>query len=338
MRFFNTLSIDLGTANTIIYDVHQETFFREPSVIALDTETDDIVSIGTEASELRGRTADSVKVERPLKDGVIVALDAADVMLEYFVRQSVGRGTLLTPRVIVGIPSGATDIERRALQEAVHKSGARLRYFIDEPVAAAIGAGLPVTDPIGSMIVDIGGGTSEVAVVSLGGIVHSESIDVAGDELTSVIRNYVKQQYHLMIGEQTAEKIKHELGSAIAIKELDEHKLEVSGTNLVSGLPAKIKIKGAEIREILAEPVSMIVAIIKQALERVPPEVAADLTREGITLAGGGALLKGLDRLISQEFDLKVRIPDDPLSCVVVGAGMAIADTDKYQRLLQPLD
>lgn len=337
MRFFNTLSIDLGTANTIIYDVHQETFLREPSVIALDAETDDVVSIGSEASELRGRTSGSVKVERPLQDGVIVALDAADVMLEYFVRQSVGQGKLLTPRVIVGIPSGATDTERRALQEAVNKSGARLRYFIDEPVAAAIGAGLPVTEPIGSMIVDIGGGTSEVAVVSLGGVVHSESIDVAGDELTSVIQNYIKQEYHLLIGDLSAEKIKHELGSAIEIKELDEHQMEISGTNMISGLPAKIKIKGAEIREVLAKPVSLIVAMIKQALERVPPEVAADLTREGITVAGGGALLKGLDRRISQEFDLKVNIPADPLSCVVVGAGMAIADDTKYQRLLQPM-
>lgn len=337
MRFFNTLSIDLGTANTIIYDIHQQTFLREPSVIAIDSASENVLSIGTEAAALRGRNAGSVKVERPLKDGVIVALDAADMMLEHFVRHSVGRGKLLLPRVIVGVPSGATDIERRALREAVNKAGARLVYLIDEPVAAAIGAGLPVTEPIGSMIVDIGGGTSEVAVLSLSGVVHSESIDVAGDELTAMIQHCLKHEYHMLIGDQFAEKIKHQLGSAFPMKETDELLMEVSGMNLVSGLPSKIEIQGAEIREMLTEPVSMIVSTIRRALECVPPEVAADLNRDGITLAGGGALLKGLDRLITKEFDLNVHIPLDPLSCVAVGAGMAIADVNKYRRLLQPI-
>ncbi|MCM1981673.1 rod shape-determining protein [Lyngbya confervoides] len=338
MRLFHTLSIDLGTANTLILDLEHGIVLKEPTVIALDSASDEVVALGQAAEQLRGRISNKVVVKRPLKDGVIVALDAADLMLSHFIRQILGRGHIFLPRVIVGVPSGATDIECRALKEAVARAGAKLLYLIDEPVAAAIGAGLPITEPVGSMVIDIGGGTSEVAVLSMAGVVFSESVEVAGDELTESIQRWIKQEYHMVVSYRVAEEVKHQLGSAHASAGLDEKTMEVAGINLLSGLPAKISLSGVEVREMMAEPIGVILAMIRQSLERLPPELAADLAERGIVLTGGGALLQGLAQRIGEEFEIFVDVPPEPLHCVVLGAGEAIANPKKYGRFLQKVE
>ncbi len=327
------MGIDLGTANTLVYVSGKGIVLQEPSVVALDREAKIPLAVGEDAKKMLGRTPNDVIALRPLRDGVIADFDAAEQMLKYFIRRVHEGKTLISPRIVIGIPSGVTGVERRAVMEAAIQAGAREVRLIDEPVAAAIGAGLPVTDPTGNMIVDIGGGTTEVAVLSLQGTVLSESVRVAGDELNESIIQYMKKVYNLVIGERTAEEIKIQMGSAHPTPNEDDILMEVRGVHLLSGLPRTITIKTAEIRESMAEPLGVIVEAIKRTLERTPPELAADIIDRGIMLAGGGALLKGFDTLISHETGIVTHIAADPLSCVVLGTGRALENYKQLERV-----
>ncbi|XZN94646.1 MAG: rod shape-determining protein [Microcoleus sp.] len=317
------MGIDLGTANTLVYVSGKGIVLQEPSVVAIDQDLKIPLAVGEEAKKMLGRTPGNVIAVRPLRDGVIADFDTAELMLKTFIGRVRGK-TLSQPRIIIGIPSGVTGVERRAVIEAATQAGASEVRLIDEPIAAAIGAGLPVAEATGNMIIDIGGGTTEVAVLSLQGTVISESVRVAGDELNEAIIQYVKKVHNLVIGERTAEEIKIQVGSAYPTAEDNEVVMEVRGLHLLSGLPRTVTIKGPEIRESMSEPLSVIVEAVKRTLERTPPELAADIIDRGIMLAGGGALMKGLDTLISHETGIVTHVAADPLCCVVLGAGRVL--------------
>ena len=339
MAFFNRLSlsrdmgIDLGTANTLVYVSGRGVVLQEPSVVAIDETTGKPLAVGEEAKQMLGRTPGNIRALRPLRDGVIADFDVAEVMLKHFIRRVHENKALVSPKVVIGIPSGVTGVERRAVMDAALQAGARMVYLIDEPVAAAIGAGLPVDEPTGNMIVDIGGGTTEVAVLSLQGTVLSESVRVAGDELTDSIKQYMRKVNNLDIGDRTAEEIKVKIGSAYPSPDDDDISLEVRGVHMLSGLPRTVTVKSPEIRESMAEPLSVIIEAVKRTLEKTPPELAADIIDRGIMLAGGGALLKGLDTLISHETGIVVHVAADPLSCVVLGTGRVLENFSQMERV-----
>ncbi|MCD7731358.1 MAG: rod shape-determining protein [Oscillospiraceae bacterium] len=330
--FTKDIGIDLGTANTLVYMRGKGIIIREPSVVAVDTRTDRAKYVGQEAKDVIGRTPGSIIAVRPLKDGVIADFEITTTMLQEFIRKAL-RGSVFTKaRVIICIPSGVTAVERRAVKEAAENAGAKRVNIIEEPMAAAIGAGLPVSEPQGSMIVDIGGGTSEVAVISLGGIVTSRSVRIAGDAFDTAIINYIKKKYNLLIGERTAENVKIAIGSAFPMEQ--ESEMEIKGRNLLNGLPENILVTSAEIREALAEPLSHVIEAIKVTLEKTPPELAADIIDQGITLAGGGALIRGLDRLINKETGMPVYVAETPLDCVADGTGKVLEDIEKLHEVL----
>ncbi|AJA48431.1 Rod shape-determining protein MreB [Clostridium pasteurianum DSM 525 = ATCC 6013] len=334
MGFFGIsrdMGIDLGTANTLVYVKGKGIVLREPSVVAINTNTKTVLAVGNEAKQMIGRTPGNIVAIRPLKDGVIADFDVTESMLRKFIAKVTSKGAFASPRIIVCFPSGVTEVEKRAIDEATKRAGARDVQLMEEPMAAAIGAGLPVEEPKGSMVVDIGGGTTEVAVVSLGGIVTSKSLRVAGDELDESIINYIKKVYNLMIGERTAENIKMQLGSAYKVSDVEET-MEIKGRDLVTGLPKNIEITESEVREALKEPVASIVDSIKLTLEKTPPELAADIMDIGIMLTGGGALLRGLDCLINNETHMPVHIAEAPLDCVALGAGKALEHFDKISK------
>ncbi len=317
-RFTRDIGIDLGTANTLVFVAGHGIVIREPSVVAINRDTHEVLKVGEEAKRMLGRTPANIVATRPLRDGVIADYEQTLAMIRDFVKRA-KRGVTLYTTVVVGIPSGVTEVERDAVLDACRKSGANKAYVIEEPMAAAIGAGLPVGEPVGSMIVDIGGGTTEVAVISLAGIVHSRSIRTAGDEIDEAISAYVRRAYNLFIGERTAEQVKINIGSAYPLS--TELEMSVKGRDLVTGLPRSIELTSEEIRDAISEPVNAIVEAVKMTLEATPPELAADCMHHGIVVAGGGALIRGLDRLISEVTGMPVMVADDPLSCVAEGTG-----------------
>ena len=324
-RFSNDLAIDLGTANTLIYVKGKGIVANEPSVVAVQKDergVKRVLAVGKEAKQMLGRTPGNIMAIRPLKDGVIADFEVTEAMLRYFIQKVHNRKMLLRPRIVIGIPSGITQVEKRAVRDSAHSAGAKEVYLIEEPMAAAIGAGLPITEASGNMIVDIGGGTTEVAVISLSGIVYSLSIRVGGDKMDDAIIAYIKRKYNLLIGERTAEVIKMAIGNAYPENEI--RSIEVKGRDLVTGIPKTVDISSEEAREALSEPINAIVEAVKVALERTPPELGADIVDKGIVLAGGGALLKGLDILLREATGLPIIIADDPLSAVVLGAGKVL--------------
>ena len=317
--FTKEIGIDLGTANTLVYMKGKGILIREPSVVAVDIRTDNVLAVGAQAKEMIGRTPGSIVAVRPLKDGVIANFDITAIMLKHFIQKAIHKGLFRRARVVICIPSGVTEVERRAVRDAAYKAGAADVDLIEEPMAAAIGAGLPVEEPTGSMVVDIGGGTSEVAVISLGDIVTAVSARVAGDKFDEAIISYVKRKYNLLIGERTAEEIKIRIGSAYPYE--DEGSMEIKGRNLVDGLPKNVEMSALEVREALSDSVQTIVEVVKSTLEKTPPELSADIIDHGITLTGGGALLRGLDILLSQETGMPVHVAERPLDCVADGTG-----------------
>ncbi len=326
------LGIDLGTANTLVYAQGAGVIVQEPSVVAIDVKTNMVLAVGDEAKRMIGRTPGNVVAVRPLRDGVIADFDITETMLKYFIKKALPQKMLFKPRIIVGVPAGITGVEKRAVLDAAYNAGAKEAYLIEEPMAAAIGADLPVSEPTGSMIVDIGGGTTEVAVISLGGIVVAKSIRVAGDEMDEAIIAHCRDNYRLLIGERTAEEIKISLGSAFNVGE--EKTLEVRGRDLVSGLPRTFSLTASEIREALKDPVRSIVDGIRGTLEKTPPELSSDIMDTGIMLAGGGALLRGLDKHIHNETNITVTIAQDPLECVALGTGKSLNEIDVLKKIL----
>jgi rod shape-determining protein MreB len=331
-RFSNDVAIDLGTSTTLIYVKGKGIQLYEPSIVAIDEINRNVVAVGSEAKRMLGRTPEGVKAIRPMKDGVIADFDTVELMLKSFIAMVQKKKLFVRPRVIICVPSGITEVEKRAVRDSVEATGAREIYLISEPIAAAIGVGLPVEAPTGNMVVDIGGGTTEIAVVALSGVVNVNSIRVAGDEMDEAIINYVKKNYNLIIGEQTAEIIKIKIGSAYTTGK--DEIMEVKGRDLVSGIPKTIKITGAKIREALEEPVTLIVEAVRLALEKTPPELAADIVDRGIYMAGGGSLLKGLDLLIAEETNLPVYVAENATDCVVLGAGKVLENINRNEKLL----
>ena len=324
--FSNDLAIDLGTANTLIFAKDRGIIVNEPSVVAVQDgarEANRILAVGREAKEMLGRTPGSIRAIRPMKDGVIADFEITQIMLKYFIQKSMTGSKIVKPRIIICIPFGITQVEKRAVKESAEPAGAREVYLIEEPMAAAIGAGLPITEATGSMIVDIGGGTTEVAIISLGGIVFSKSIRVAGDKFDEVITSYIKKKYSLLIGERTAEAIKMSIGNAYPFDE-EVKTFEVKGRDLIAGAPKVIEITSDEVREALSDPIFDIIEAIKLSLEKAPPELAADIVDNGILLAGGGSLLANLDILIKEKTGLPVSLAEDPLTCVVMGCGKVL--------------
>ncbi|MCL6448027.1 MAG: rod shape-determining protein [Armatimonadetes bacterium] len=334
--FSRDMGIDLGTANSLVYVKGKGIVLREPSVVAIERESGQVLAVGEEAKQMIGRTPGNIIAIRPMKDGVIADFDVTQSMIKYFINRSLRNRTfLIRPRVVVSVPSGVTPVEERAVREAALQAGAREAYLVEEPMAAAIGAGLPVHEPTGNLIVDIGGGTTEVAVISLGGIVTSTSIRIAGDEMDEAIIQYVKKTYNLMIGERTAEEIKIEIGTAYSPENLGSY--DVRGRDLVTGLPKTVRVTAEEIYKALAEPVSAILEAIKNTLEQTPPELSADIMDRGIVMAGGGSLLRGLDYLISEQTGMPVHVADEPLLCVAYGTGRVLENIDILRRvLIQP--
>jgi len=329
--FSRDLGIDLGTANTLVQVRGKGIVIREPSVVAIRSDTKQVLAVGEEAKRMIGRTPGNIVAIRPMKDGVIADFDVTQEMLKYFIRKAISKFMPFHPRVVVCVPSGVTEVEKRAVDEATRSAGAKEAYLVEEPMAAAIGAGLPVHEPTGSMVVDIGGGTSEVAIISLGGIVTSRSIRIGGNKLDDAIISYIKKEYNLMIGERTAEEIKINIGAAYPKEQ--EESMDIRGRDLVTGLPKTLRITSTEVMEALREPIASIVESIKLTLEKTPPELASDVMDKGIMLTGGGALLNGLDQLIRQETGMPVRIADNPLDCVVVGAGKIIEEMETLKRV-----
>ena len=327
--FSNDMGIDLGTANTLVYVKGQGIVLREPSVVAIDRETRRVLAIGAEAKRMLGRTPASIIAVRPLKNGVIADFEVTQEMIKYFIRKVHNRRSLLHPRVVIGIPSGITEVERRAVHESALQAGARRVHLIEEPMAAAIGADLPISEPHGNFIVDIGGGTTETAIISLGGLVVSKSLDIAGDEMDEAVMMHFRRKYNLLIGETTAEDVKIQIGSVFPLKE--EKTMEVKGRDQATGLPKTVLIASEEVRQALMEPVQLILDVIKNTLEETPAELAADLVDRGIMLAGGGSLLRGLPDLIRQETELPVHRAADPLSCVALGTGKFLEELDNIQ-------
>lgn len=335
--FSNDLAIDLGTANTLVYVRGRGVILSEPSVVALKTDLrrgPRIVAVGTDAKKMLGRTPENIRAIRPMKDGVIADFEVTEAMLKHFIYKIHRRRHLVKPRIVVCIPSGITQVEMRAVREAARSAGAREVFLVEEPIAAAIGANLPITEPTSSMIVDIGGGTTEVAVISMSDIVYSKSLRAAGDKIDSAIIRYVKQKYSLLIGERTSEMIKMMIGSACLGDEDEEEIIEVKGRDLIAGIPKIIGLRSSEVVEAIAEPVRAIIETIKTALEQTPPELAADIVDNGIVLTGGGSLLKNLDELVRRETGLPVIVADDPLSTVVVGSGMIFEHFDLLKDVL----
>lgn len=331
-RFSNDVAIDLGTSSTLIYVKGKGIQLREPSIVAIDDSNHNIVAVGNEAKKMLGRTPEGIRAVRPMKDGVIADFGIVKLMLKTYIEMVQKKKLFVRPRIIVCVPSGITEVEKRAVRDSVEATGAREIFLVSEPIAAAMGAGLPVEAPTGNMIIDIGGGTTEIAVVALSGIVNANSIRVAGDEMDEAIINYVKKNYNLIIGEQTAENIKITIGSAFAVGK--DETMDVKGRDLVSGIPKTIKVTGAKIREALEETVSLIIEAVRLALEKTPPELAADIVDRGIYMAGGGSLLKGLDSLIKEETNLPVFIAQDPIDCVVIGAGKILEDISGHEKLI----
>jgi rod shape-determining protein MreB and related proteins len=326
------MAVDLGTANTLVYVRHAGIVLNEPSVVAINTMSGAVLAVGNEAKRMIGRTPSHIQAVRPLKDGVIADFDITEKMLRYFIQRVHKRRLLAKPRVVVCVPSGITGVEQRAVEEATIAAGARRAYIIEEPMAAAIGAGLPIHEPAGNMVVDIGGGTTEVAVISLGGIVTSSSLRIGGDELDEAIINHVKKEYSLLLGERTAEAIK--LAIAAVYPTNEELVAEIPGRDLVSGLPKTLQITDGEIRAAIEEPVSAIIDSIKATLDRTPPELAGDIMHRGITLTGGGALLRGIDKRLRHETGMPVHIADNPLSSVAIGSGKCLEEFEVLQRVL----
>ena len=335
-KFSNDLAIDLGTANTLVYVRGKGIVLNEPSVVAVHKNAKGekkVLAVGTEAKKMLGRTPGNIVAIRPMRDGVIADFDITEAMLRHFILSVHNRRALVRPRIIVSIPSGITQVERRAVRETVESAGAREIYLIEEPMAAAIGAGLPITEPISSMVVDIGGGTTEVAVISLAGIVYSKSVRVAGDKIDEEIVQYLKRKYSLLIGERSGEIIKTTLGNAYPDSNNEPIKMEVKGRDLISGIPKIVEINSDEIRDAITEPVNLIVDAIKDALENAPPELAGDIVDRGIVLTGGGALLRNIDLLIRAETGLPITVADDPLSTVARGAGIALDQLDVLKEV-----
>ncbi len=336
--FSNDIGIDLGTANTLVYVKDQGIVLREPSVVAVKAGTNMVLAVGNEAKRMLGRTPSNIVAVRPLKDGVIADFEITEAMLRHFITKVHSRRKMVRPRVVIAVPSGITEVEKRAVKESATHAGAREVHLIEEPMAAAIGVGLPVQDAAGNMIIDIGGGTTEVALISLSGIVFSRSVRVAGDELDEAIVNYVKRAYNLMIGERTAEEIKIKIGSAYPPEHAEkETSMEIKGRDLVAGLPKTLTITSQEVREALMEPVNTIVESVRITLERCPPELASDLVDRGLVLAGGGALLRGLDELLKKETGLPVHVAEDPLSAVAEGTGKVLSEI-KFLRQVASSD
>lgn len=331
MLFFaRDIGIDLGTANTLIYVKGKGIVLREPSVVAINLHGNKVLAVGNDAKQMIGRTPSNIIAVKPMRDGVIADFEATKTMLKFFVKKVVANGLFSKSRIVICVPSGVTEVERKAVEEATMLAGAREVHIIEEPTAAALGAGLPVSEPIGSMIVDIGGGTSEVAVISLGGIVASKSIRVAGNEFDNAIINYVKKEFNLMIGERTAEDVKINIGSAYP--GIREEEMEIKGRDIVSGFPRTAIVTSENIREALMDTLELIADAIKSTLEKTPPELAADVFEHGIHLAGGGALLAGLDRFINRHTNIQVFITEHPMDCVANGAGMIVDDFDKVRE------
>ncbi|MGL5206803.1 MAG: rod shape-determining protein [Acidaminococcaceae bacterium] len=333
-EFLSSLSqdmgIDLGTANTLVHVKGKGIVIREPSVVAVQKDTNEVLAIGAEAKRMIGRTPGNIVAIRPLKDGVIADFDITQAMLKFFIKKAIGNKTFVRPRVVVGVPSGVTAVERRAVLDATIQAGAREAYLIEEPMAAAIGAGLPVQEATGNMVVDIGGGTSEVAVISLGGIVVSRSVRIGGDKMDEAIVQYIKKRYNLLIGERTAEEIKITIGTAMKIESPDT--MEIRGRDLVTGLPKTLTIDANQIQEALSEPVAGIIDAVRGSLERTPPELSADIMDRGIVMTGGASLLRNLDRLLSKETGMPVYVSDSALSCVALGTGIAVEQVDVYKK------
>ena len=326
------MGIDLGTANTLVYIKGQGIVVREPSVVAIRDDSKDVLAVGEEAKRMIGRTPGNIVAIRPMKDGVIADFDITQSMLSYFIQKAAAKKGVVSPRIAICVPFGVTEVEKRAIEEAARNAGAKDAFLIEEPMAAAIGAGLRIEEPEGNMVVDIGGGTSEIAIISLGGIVTAKSIRLGGDELDEAIVNYVKKEYRLMIGERTAEDVKIKIGSAY--KEGDEIEMEIRGRDLISGLPKTMQISSSEVRDALRDPVNSIVDGIKSTLEKTPPELASDIMENGIMLTGGGALLKGLDKLVKEETGMPVKIAENPLDCVAIGTGKSVEDQEIFEKVL----
>jgi len=330
--FSNDMGLDLGTANTLVYVKGQGIVLCEPSVVAIQKGTSKVLAVGEEAKRMLGRTPGNIVAVRPMRDGVIADFEITESMVRYFIKKVHNRRVFVRPRIVIGIPSGITEVEKRAVRDSAERAGAREVYMVEEPMAAAIGVGLPIVEPAGNMIIDIGGGTTEMAVISLAGVVFSKSIRIGGDEMDQAIIEYLKKTYNLMIGERTAEEIKIKIGSAYPIEE--ELKMEVRGRDLVAGLPKMIIVTSEEIREALSEPIHAIVETARLALERTPPELSADLIERGIMLAGGGALLRGLDKLLTEETGLPVHVADDPLTAVALGTGNVLNELKYLKRVV----
>ena len=329
--FSSDLAIDLGTANTLVFAHGRGIVVNEPSIVALNKNTGEICAVGKEAKEMLGRTPGNIVAIKPMKDGVIADFKVTEKMLNYFIMKAHNRKLLVHPRIVIGVPSEITPVEKRAVQDSAYRAKASEVYLVEQAMAAAIGAGLPITEACGNMVVDIGGGTTEIAVISLSGIVFSRSVRVAGNEMDEAIMHYLKRKYNLLIGERTAEQIKVEVGSAYPLEKPTT--MEIKGRNLIEGVPKTLTITDGEIREALSECVSTIINAIRVALERTPPELSADISDRGIVLTGGGALLKNLDKRISEETGLPVSLADDPLACVALGTGKMLSDFDLLRRI-----
>lgn len=329
--FANDMGIDLGTANTLVYLKNQGIVLCEPSVVAVQAGTTNVLAVGEEAKRMLGRTPGNIVAIRPMRHGVITDFEISEAMLRYFIKKVNKSRPLGRPRIVIAIPSGITEVERRAVKDSALHAGAREVFTIEEPMAAAIGVGLPTQEPSGNMIIDVGGGTTEMAVISLGGVVFSKSVRVGGDELDEAIINYIKKNYNLMIGERTAEDIKMKIGSVYPLEE--ELKMDVKGRDLVAGLPKTVSITSEEIREAMAEPIAQILEAVRITLERTPPEISSDLIDKGIVLAGGGSLLRGIDKLISEETSLPVHLAEDPMTAVALGTGKVLSEM-KYLKML----
>jgi rod shape-determining protein MreB len=328
--FSNDMGIDLGTASVLVFVKGQDIVLREPSVVAMERESKRVLAIGIEAKKMLGKTPSNIVAIRPLRNGVIADFEATEKMIRYFIKKVHNKRTLLHPRVVIGVPSGITEVERRAVKESAEQAGAREVHLIDEPMAAAIGAGIQIQEAQGSMVVDIGGGTTEVAVISLGGMVVAKSLEIAGDKMDEAVVQYFRKKYNLTIGENTAEEVKMKIGSVFPVE--NEQSMDVKGRGLITGLPQMVSITSGEIRIALADPMKKIVEVVKSVLEETPPELAADLVDRGITLSGGGSLVKGLSELLSQETKLPVSCADDPLTCVVRGTGAYLEELDNIKK------
>jgi rod shape-determining protein MreB len=329
--FSSDIGIDLGTASTLVYLKSEGIVLSEPSVVAIEAGTSNVLAVGEEAKRMLGRTPGNIVAIRPMRDGVIADFEITESMLRYFIKKVHNSRRLVRPRIVIAVPSGITEVEKRAVKDSALHAGAREVFMLEEPVAASIGVGLPIQEPSGNMIIDIGGGTTEMAVISLAGVVFSKSIRIGGDEMDEAITNYLKRTYNLMIGERTAEEIKIRIGSGYPLEE--EMTMEVRGRDLVAGLPKMITVTSEEVREALSEPITQIVEAVRITLERTPPELSADLIEKGLILAGGGSLLRGLDKLIAEETGLPVHLADDPLTAVVLGTGKVLSELRYLKRL-----